>query len=348
MKSLAVVALLVGLLAAAWGQARAIQPGDRLVVTCSAEPSFGGEYAVDKDGYLRLPFVGPILVAGLTESAAGGHLTKAVRSKGWTGATLVARLIGRSDAPIAIDGAVESPAEIPFRLGMRLREVLQRARATAAADLERITITHADDKTTLVDATLSGPVGDPALLPGDRIRVPLATRPNEVLLLGAVVNPGSYPYKRGLTARQALDQAGGPGRHANLQRARILKRNGEEWPLDLSLGSRDIDLEPGDKIYLPVIDKQRFVSVIGAVAAPGPVEFSPGLTLRDAIASAGGYLPEADPAKLRVRRMVAVKDSIPGILEPFDIVEVPYSATAQNRFVKAAMNLARILLVFGR
>jgi len=46
------------------------------------------------------------------------------------------------------------------------------------------------------------------------------------------------------------------------------------------------------------------VHVLGAVAAPGLVELAPGARVVDAVAAAGGFTPEADPAAVNLARPV--------------------------------------------
>ncbi|MFY9233954.1 MAG: SLBB domain-containing protein [Fimbriimonadaceae bacterium] len=325
-----------------------IREGDTIAVSCAEEASFNSEHKVAVDGTIRLPAIGPIFVSGLKESSAADRLTSAVRARGWSKASIVVRLIAPAQDPVSYSGAVEAGGSVAFRPGLRLSDVLRSAKPTRSADLAKVNITGRSGGIRVIDASESASAEDPVLNPGDSVFVPLITQAIEVYLLGALIEPGSVTFVRGMTAKAAVEASGGPSRQANLSRARLVKTNGEAWPLDLGPFGRDIDLEPGDKIYVPLVDRLRFVSVVGAVANPGVIDYSPSMTLESAILSAGGRLPEASERGFRVRRVALAKDALPNSIQPFDIIEVPYDRPSANLFAKVARNLIGILLVLGR
>ena len=51
------------------------------------------------------------------------------------------------------------------------------------------------------------------------------------------------------------------------------------------------------------------VHVLGAVAAPGLVELSPGARVVDAVAAAGGFTADADPAGVNLERLVTAAEA---------------------------------------
>jgi protein involved in polysaccharide export with SLBB domain len=95
-------------------------------------------------------------------------------------------------------------------------------------------------------------------------------------------------------------------------------------------------LSPGDVIEVP---EARDVYLAGDVMRPGAEVLRPGLTLTQLISEAGGLLPQADGAHVRVLRLdgtvrrqlvvdvrKAQKNQGPDLtLEPDDIVQVPGS-----------------------
>src|SRR5512139_2792634 len=68
------------------------------------------------------------------------------------------------------------------------------------------------------------------------------------------------------------------------------------------------------------------VHVLGAVATPGLVELAPGSRVVDAVAAAGGFTPEADPAGVNLARPVVDGEQ----LVVLAVGEVPPAATASG------------------
>jgi protein involved in polysaccharide export with SLBB domain len=84
---------------------------------------------------------------------------------------------------------------------------------------------------------------------------------------------------------------------ADLQRS-FLMRGGKRYPLNfekLFQGgdlAQNIAIEPGDYLYFPSTNV-RDVYVVGEVRLPGPVTFTPGLTVIGAISARAGYTDRA-------------------------------------------------------
>jgi len=93
---------------------------------------------------------------------------------------------------------------------------------------------------------------DILLEPGDLLVVP--KRPNEVSVVGAVLNPGALQFRSGLRAADYVEMAGGPQRFADLSRAFLLLPNGSTRPAALgswrwSPGPEPVP--PGSMIVVP-------------------------------------------------------------------------------------------------
>lgn len=131
---------------------------------------------------------------------------------------------------------------------------------------------------------------------------------NQFFVIGGVNTPGTYRAPEPPSAGQAIAMAGGVTPRADLARAVVVDANGNRREVDVRLelqtgtGVEKVFLQPGDTLIIPEYLTQR-ISVQGAVAKPGMIDIPPeGLLLGDAIAMAGGFLPEAAPDKTRLSR----------------------------------------------
>lgn len=140
------------------------------------------------------------------------------------------------------------------------------------------------------------------------IKKPLVTveirefKSQPLYLLGQFNQPGLYFLDRPTSLLHGLSMGRGLQDKANLRGARLL-RNQHLLPVDIYhlLNNNDlqqnVQLRPGDTIYVPGNEEQR-VHVFGAVGAPGSVPFVNGrLNLLQAVSSAhiGQYLNRGEP-----------------------------------------------------
>lgn len=178
-----------------------------------------------------------------------------------------------------------------------------------------------------------------------------------VAINGAVERPGVYSFSGELSLMQALGLAGGVDAskasskvmifHAPPPTSRVGANGRPTYTVNEALRTIDIRqiaqdpqlnvlLSPGDVIEVP---EARDVYLAGDVMRPGAEVLRPGLTLTQLISEAGGLLPQADGAHVRVLRLdgtvrrqlvvdvrKAQKNQGPDLtLEPDDIVQVPGS-----------------------
>ena len=94
------------------------------------------------------------------------------------------------------------------------------------------------------------PERDVLMEPGDRVVVP--KRPNEVTVVGSVLNPGSLQFTSGWKAADYVRAAGGPQRFADPSRAFIVMPNGASAPAGLSgWMSGGPSVPPGALVVVP-------------------------------------------------------------------------------------------------
>lgn len=167
-------------------------------------------------------------------------------------------------------------------------------------------------------------------------------RSKTVFVVGQVSRPGSFPIAGRMTVLELLAKAGptgaagaeviivrpktatqGPMIPADLtggtidpsvaQQADILRVNIR----DIQMGQLDknILVRPNDTIFVTEAAK---VFVTGEVRSPGAIGFSPGMTVRKAIYTAGGFTADASTGRLRVVREIEgkTKEEKIGLDEP--------------------------------
>jgi polysaccharide export outer membrane protein len=171
-----------------------------------------------------------------------------------------------------------------------------------------------------------------------------------VWLLGRLNRPGVYPLQGSMSLLEALTVAGGTAvapSSASTQDIGDLKhsfvmRDGRVLPVDFVKLIKDGDmsqniyLRPDDFVYIPSSLSQQ-IYVLGAVGRPQSVPYSDGMTVVDAIASAGGTILDAYTSHVGIARgsltqpelivvnfkAVATGKTADVPLEPGDIVYVP-------------------------
>ena len=121
-------------------------------------------------------------------------------------------------------------------------------------------------------------------------------------LIRQPTGPGTYWLIGRETVVDFISRTGGPTKDANMTEVQII-RDGKTIVLDLERAIKQGDwrenalMEEGDTVFIPSLRlSRRQVYVLGAVGAPGIVEFVGEINLLDAISKTGGfkdaYLPE--------------------------------------------------------
>jgi protein involved in polysaccharide export with SLBB domain len=115
-------------------------------------------------------------------------------------------------------------------------------------------------------------------------------------ILGEVARPGEYPYASNLTVLNAVATAGGFAPLANQTRVYI-KHAGEATETEMAL-SGGLLVQPGDTIR---VAKGAFY-ILGEVNRPGEYAYSEGLTVMNAVATAGGFTYRANRGRVFIQR----------------------------------------------
>lgn len=117
----------------------------------------------------------------------------------------------------------------------------------------------------------------------------LEHRSQPVDLAGAVREPGTYHLDGPTSLLQLLSRAGGLQAETSIGEVIVRRDNGTEitvnWASLSGTGEGDIALQGGDVVLVP---EGRQVYIAGAVARPGAVAFTEGLTVAEALTQVGG------------------------------------------------------------
>ncbi len=145
-----------------------------------------------------------------------------------------------------------------------------------------------------------------------------------VIVLGEVAQPGLQPVNRSYRVSEIIARAGGlkPSGAPHV----ILRRvNGQELKLDfkkLAVGSESDDpvVYPGDKLFVP--EAETFF-IYGQVNAPGTFVMQEQMTIRKALARAGGLTPLGSDKRVQVyRNGQPAKVSLESPVGPGDVIVV--------------------------
>ena len=129
-----------------------------------------------------------------------------------------------------------------------------------------------------------------------------------IFVLGEVKAPGEHPFASGLTLLNAVAQAGGFTPLANTQRV-FIRREGASGEEEIVVRS-GVPVMPGDTIRI----EKSAMFIYGEVRTQGEMPIPPGLTVRTAVAQAGGFSELADTQTVFVKRAGSEQE----IAVPFD------------------------------
>jgi polysaccharide biosynthesis/export protein len=185
-------------------------------------------------------------------------------------------------------------------------------------------------------------------LVGPQVTVGITEYKNKkAFLFGEINRPGSYILKPNMHLLELVSDAGGftknRGMTCTIIRASNPNQNAQPVAIEdasehevitvnltqLTAGNYQENqlIKPNDTIY---ISKTEHIFVTGEVKTPGEVEYAEGMTVRQAIAMAGGGTPKASLKRTRITRMnngkeIEIKPNLGDTISPNDIIKVPES-----------------------
>jgi protein involved in polysaccharide export with SLBB domain len=268
-----------------------------LEIAVPTHEGFNASITVQPDGRIYYPFVGEIMVTGLTipeltERIRSG-LEKELKSPR---VTISTREVRPGVNKVTVTGAVRTPNAVDIRLNWRVSDAIAAvAGTTERADLKRVTFWH-EGKAEILDLT---PLlkdnhldKDPLLSPGDVLVVPERDRVTVSVTGEGVHNQGSFEMDDpDPTVLKALQKAGGHTERADLKHAQIIRAGHPAQPLDLEAlvlrGDMKLNLPlgNGDAVQVPALQDKAFV--FGEVLKPDSIPLKEDSRVLDALSAAG-------------------------------------------------------------
>lgn len=211
--------------------------GDLIKIQVFNEPELNLETRLSSTGIINYPFLGKILVSGLSVRTLERKLIKGLKSGYLKSPQVNVSIV--EHRPLFIEGEVNNPGGYPYIPGLTIRKAVSLAGGfTKFAAKEKFVVVY--DKT-----QHKGIVGANALIgPGDVVVVEKSI----FYIYGEVKNAGSYAFRPGLTLREAVSLAGGMTERASEDNTFITSKGGKERAIDKeAMGTK---LQPGDAIYI--------------------------------------------------------------------------------------------------
>lgn len=266
----AVLALLMVVFASAQvaeAASYSISNGDLLSIYVYRQEDMNVKVRVDNSGCIRFPIAGRIKVTGKTPSAIEGIIAAALRNNGFASPEVVVSVESFAPRKIFVLGEINAGADfssnIPEGGEMTAMQAISAAGGLApSADVTKIVVRRVDGSGTArtisvpARAILNGEgVADIRLQPSDTVVVPKA---KPISVLGTVNKPGEFygTPDTPLTVSRAIALAGGVQRPNSLSKIRVT-RGAKSFKVDIQqlleegVGSGDMELEPGDVVYVP-------------------------------------------------------------------------------------------------
>ncbi len=299
--------------------------GDTIIVTVREREWFSGERVIDENGQITLAEpIGVVKVFGLTQGEITELLTEKLR-KTIIEPTVFVMISKASRLTVHITGEVQAPNTFEVTEGTSLQAAITRAGGfTTNADKKRIKIVRKNTEQIdavselMIDFTQFGEnalqSANPVLKDEDTVVVPRLPKSERqvILVIGAVNQPGAYPYEEPISLIEVLLRAGGPSSNADLKQISILRSEGDKYPLKqinlenflAGVGpSADLTLSKGEVVFVPNKKPSReTVNVIGAITKPSSYPIYQESRLLDAIYDAGGFTTSAAVDKVTIIR----------------------------------------------
>jgi polysaccharide export outer membrane protein len=263
-----------------------IAAGDLLHITVFDVPEMTQDVRIGAQGEAQLALIGNIELAGLTGEEAAQAIARELRSRKLLLSPQVNVLIKEfASQGVSVIGEVQHPGVYQVLGARSVLDVISMAGGLNNVADTRITVKRrrGSEQTITVKLKTDDPdsslTNNVQIYPGDLIVVP---RAGIVYVLGDVNRPGGFVMQDSgkITLLQALAQAGGASKSASLNKAVLMRKNGQGYATTkLHVGkiekgeAPDPELRPNDVLFVPnnrlknaLSGTQAMVTAIGSAS----------------------------------------------------------------------------------
>jgi protein involved in polysaccharide export with SLBB domain len=300
-------------------------PGDRMVLFLTGDVQKQMPLIVNPQGFVVVPDVGQLNVAGLTRAqfedmlyARLGAAYSGVRRGPDARTRFYIDLAQMGTNQVYVNGDVVRPNSYRLLRASTILTALYMAGGPTANGTMRNVEVRRNGKVVatldVYDYALRGDATTDIRLENDDI-IFVPPRGSQVRVSGAVLRPAIYELKKNQTLAEVLKMAGGFREAADRRRIEVERI---VPPAERTIAGRDrktynfsedlLETAPalgGDVVHVSEIARRVVdrVIVTGNVWMPGHVSFTPGMTLYDALRRSGGLKPDAYLGDVQVERL---------------------------------------------
>ncbi len=308
-------------------------PGDELVINLWGAAENTYEVAVDRNGAIRIPSIGPIYISGSTFEVAEGKIKSALR-RIYGGITapknssyrvnVDVALINVRTVQVNIIGQVKAPGTYSLSgLSTVLNGLYAAGGPTREGTFRKVKLIRNGQDPIVFDIykyLLEGnQTGNTTLQDQDIIIVDTYT--SKVTVSGALKRPGIYEMLPQESLNDLINYASGFKSNAYRDNIKLERIEGDRKIIkEVSLDEfRNSTLRDGDLINVDAIldGYENKLEIVGAVYRPGNYAFTEGVTIKDLISKASGIRQSASLDKgiiIRSKDDGISKEAIPFVL----------------------------------
>jgi protein involved in polysaccharide export with SLBB domain len=156
-----------------------LRPSDTIQLKISGVPAndmkaVTGEYMIDGQGYVNMPNLGRIKIAGLSISAAQTAIETGYRSRDIYTRPAISISMGTQHRWVNVDGEVKKPQRVAYKPDLTVLASINAAGGfSSSADEHKVRLLRADEVMVIdIKKIRADPSLDIPVEPGDRIEVP--------------------------------------------------------------------------------------------------------------------------------------------------------------------------------